>query len=203
MILCAFVLALTLYAANLWFGNLNQDEGWYLYAAWQWAAGCVPYRDFFFTQGPVMPAVYGWLSPLWQSQGVAGGRALTAVLGLLAALATAKLAASAVPRGRRQAAALTAFLLTAGNVHHAYFTTIPKTYALASLLLTAGILLLSRAGRPRSAWLAAPAALLLAAAAGTRLSLGLALPVGGAHLLLQARRAPWAWLWFGVGGLLG
>ena len=45
-------------AAAVWMGGINQDEGWYLYAANLVAEGKVPYRDFAYTQGPVMPFVY-------------------------------------------------------------------------------------------------------------------------------------------------
>ena len=45
-------------AAAVWMGGLNQDEGWYLYAANLVAEGKVPYRDFFYTQGPLLPFVY-------------------------------------------------------------------------------------------------------------------------------------------------
>ena len=79
------LLALALHALNLWLGNLNQDEGWYLYSALEQAAGRLPYRDFFFSQGPLMPRVYGLLAPLWAPMGVAGVRALTALLGLCCA----------------------------------------------------------------------------------------------------------------------
>ena len=44
---CAFALALA--AANLWLGDLNQDEGWYLYAARQ-LSKANSYRDFAFPQ---------------------------------------------------------------------------------------------------------------------------------------------------------
>ena len=64
---------LTLYAFAALFGNLNQDEGWYLYAAQRVAEGAMPYRDFFFTQGPVMPYVYGALEQVWAPMGVLGG----------------------------------------------------------------------------------------------------------------------------------
>ncbi len=75
--------AVALYAFAVWFGNLNQDEGWYLYAAKCVAAGEVPYRDFFFTQGPFMPTIYAFFAPLWTPFGVLGGRVATACLGLL------------------------------------------------------------------------------------------------------------------------
>lgn len=78
----AIGLSLLLSAANLLLGNLNQDEGWYLYAAGQVAAGKMLYRDFMFTQGPGLPVVYGLLFPVIGKFGVAGGRLITALLGL-------------------------------------------------------------------------------------------------------------------------
>src|SRR5690554_5340670 len=116
------LLALCIYGFNLWFGNLNQDEGWYLYAALERSEGRLPYRDFFFTQGPVLPWVYGWLAPVWAGFGLVGGRALTAVLGLAGGGLSAALAAAVSPRATRRLAALTAFLLTSGNLYHSYFT---------------------------------------------------------------------------------
>ncbi|MDD2455658.1 MAG: hypothetical protein PHE10_04930, partial [Kiritimatiellae bacterium] len=53
--------AVAMYAFSVWFGNLNQDEGWYLYAARMVSEGKRPNRDSFFTQGPVMPLRYGLL----------------------------------------------------------------------------------------------------------------------------------------------
>jgi uncharacterized membrane protein YeaQ/YmgE (transglycosylase-associated protein family) len=199
----ALLLALALHALNLWLGNLNQDEGWYLYAALEQAAGRLPYRDFFFSQGPLMPRVYGLLAPLWAPRGVAGGRALTALLGIGGAVLAGWLAARALPRRRRLAGGVTVFLLTAGNVYHNYFTTIPKTYALASLLLLAGMLALRRVAEPRAAARACLGGFFLALAGCTRLSLGIALPVTGLYLLLNARRWKGAWLGFGIGGAAG
>ena len=197
------LLALALYAANFWFGLLNQDEGWYLYAALETTRGHMPYRDFFFTQGPVLPVVYGWLAPLWSPFGVAGGRALTALLGLTGGLLVALLAARVVARERRLAAGVLAFAFTAANVYHSYFTTIPKTYSLAACLLLGGYLVLTAAERPGRAWLAAVAGVLLACAAGTRLSLGGTLAVTGFWLLGQRRTLGWMWFWFGLGGAAG
>ena len=197
------VLALVLSAANLWFGLLNQDEGWYLYAALETTRGHLPYRDFFFTQGPVLPVVYGWLAPLWAQYGVAGGRMLTLLLGLSGGALTALLAARAVAREQRMAAGILAFAFTAANVYHSYFTTIPKTYALAICLLLAGYLVLMAAIRPGRGWLAVVAGLLLAGAAGARLSLGALLAVTGFWLLGQRRKLGWTWFWFGLGGAAG
>ena len=71
-------------SAAVWTGNLNQDEGWGLYAALSVARGEVPYRDFFYTQGPVAAYFYAAFSPLWEPFGVAGARILTALVGALA-----------------------------------------------------------------------------------------------------------------------
>jgi len=99
---------LGLTAANLLLGDLNQDEGWYLYAARQVQAGQQPYRDFAFTQGPVFPAVYGALYGVVRRFGVAGGRALTALFGLGAVALAGWIAARSVraPAMRRASASV-------------------------------------------------------------------------------------------------
>ncbi len=197
--------AVMIAVVSVWLGPLNQDEGWYLYAALETAAGRLPYRDFFFTQGPLLPVVYGWLAPLWSGSGVLGGRLVTAALGLCASLLTAALAARGAAPAGRLAAGVTAFALTACGVYHAYFMAIPKTYALAALLLTGGLLALARSerrGREGLVW-SAGAGVLLAAAAGTRLSLGAALAAAGLWLLVHQRRLGLAWLAFGLGGAAG
>jgi hypothetical protein len=117
----------------------------------------------------------------------------------------ARLAACGVAGGRerRLAAGALALAFLAANVYHSYFTTIPKTYALAAVLLLSGYLVLTRCARPRRAWFAALAGLLLAAAAGTRISLGALLAVTGFWLLWHRRVFGWAWFWFGLGGAAG
>ena len=210
LILVAALLALFAAAVLALFaiicGPLNQDEGWYLLAARNFAAGKLPYRDYFFTQGPALPAIYGVLTPLWERFGVLGGRVLTALLGLVASAGAGLLASKTVPRERAASAGWLGFSLVACNLYHVYFTAIPKTYALASLLVVLAFLALlkCRAGvRLPSAW-AALSAFLLSAAAGTRLSLAFALPPVALALLLTRRRmGSWSWLGFGLGGLAG
>ena len=202
--------ALVLYGVAVWFGNLNQDEGWYLYAARRVASGAVVYRDFFFTQGPLMPHVYALLSGLWSPYGVLGGRIVTVFFGVLGCVLAALLARRAVPSPRAAEAGIVAFALTACNLYHVYFTTIPKTYALASCLLLGGYLTLSaclsRRKKTRSLmssmW-ALPAGLLIALAAGTRLSMGALLPVTALWLLVTCRKTGSAFFWFGLGGGIG
>ena len=165
--------------AALWFGELNQDEGWYLYAARLVAEGKRPYVDFAGTQGPVLAYFYAMADGWVQRYGVAGGRLFTAVLGFLAALIVAGMAARHAPVGRRRFAALMTFALILFTVYQAYFFTIVKTYSLAALLIGLGYLSLSTAWRAtsRHAWPAGLAGVLLGLAAGTRLSAGVLLPV--------------------------
>ncbi|MBT3191073.1 MAG: hypothetical protein HN341_00810, partial [Verrucomicrobia bacterium] len=88
----AILASLGLYAFALWFGELNQDEGWYLYAGRLVSEGQHPFVDFASTQGPVMAYVYALAQPLVRLWGVAGGRLFTALLGFATALCTALLA---------------------------------------------------------------------------------------------------------------
>ena len=43
----------------LFYGKLNMDESWYLYASKLVYQGRLPYRDFAFTQMPLLPYIYG------------------------------------------------------------------------------------------------------------------------------------------------
>lgn len=201
------LLATLLAAANIVLGDLNLDEGWYLNAALLVADGKAPYRDFFFTQAPLLPDVYALLSPLWRPFGIVGGRMVTAIIGIAAALAAAAAVRPAVPEKRKGLASAMVFALLACNIYHSYFTVIPKTYALASLMISLGALAASRmrdAGcGMRNATLAAASGFAMAAAAAARLSLGVALAAGGVALLAQRRRLGPAWLFYGIGGLAG
>jgi len=209
-VLLSLTSALLLYAFSALFGSLNQDEGWYLYAAKCVSDGLHPYQDFFYTQAPLMPWFYSAFEGLWGRFGVLGGRIFTAVIGFLASLCMAGMAARAVPKERTREAALIAFGLISCNLYHVYFTTIPKTYALASLFLGSGYLLLTlcffrdrRSHSRLSRMWALPAGFLIALAAGVRLSLGAVLPVTTLLLLLHYRKSGSAFFWFALGGAIG
>lgn len=190
--------------ANLVLGELNQDEGWYLYAARLVSEGQLPYRDFAFTQAPLLPLVYSLAQPLVEHGGLAAGRALTLLLTLASAGFAAATARRLAPPGQAGWAALAAFTLAAVNVYQSYFGTVVKTYALCGVLITAGAWLLVLARDRRSLILHALAGLVLAGAAGTRISAGAMLPVVGLYLLWQRERCgAAAWLAFGVGGAIG
>lgn len=195
--------ALCIAFVAIWYGGLNQDEGWYLYSAQMVRAGKMPYRDFFFTQGPALPFVYSALAGIWSQasplSGLLGGRVVTFLLGLFATACAVGLARRLVPEERRGKVSLIVFSLLACNVYHVYFTTIPKTYALGSLFVLAGFLMLSY----RSPFAAFAGGLSLAFATGTRISLLLILPVVGVTLLVRFREFRWRFLWFGLGGAVG
>lgn len=185
-------------AAAVWLGGLNQDEGWYLYAANMVAEGKTLYKDFFYTQGPFMPRFYGSAGWVWETWGLLGARILTLTLGFVGICLATGLARSLAPEGRKGAAALMTFLLLGCNLYHLYYVAIPKTYALASMLVMMGFFLLAVGGR---AVFKCAAGLCLAYAAGTRISLGTLLCVVGLWLLLSKR-----WkdlLWFCLGGFCG
>ena len=202
--LAAFGFVVLAFAA-VWLGALNQDEGWYLYAARLVSEGKTPYRDFFYTQAPVMPIVYAAFTSVWNSFGLLGARILTIVIGALGLAFFCALAARLVAPGRRALAALAVFLLLGSNLYHLYYVAIPKTYALASLFVAIGFFLLTFARTPtlRGGVFAFVSGLSLAFACGTRISLGVILVVVGLGLLLSIRTWGKAFLWFGLGGAFG
>ena len=206
----ALVAFAVLLAAAVWMGGLNQDEGWYVYAATLVGDGKMPYRDFAFTQGPVMPIVYSAFAFAWAKGGVLGARLLTAAIGCLGLFFAMALAGRLADDGRRRFAALTAFFLLGCNLYHLYYTVIPKTYALAGLFVLTGFFLASFIVRPAAGVRLASfldaacplgSGLSLAFAAGTRVSLGALLMALGVWLLATRR---WRQLaWFCVGGFGG
>ena len=207
-ILAAFGFA-CLAAAAVWMGGLNQDEGWYLYAANLVVEGEMPYRDFFYTQGPMLPIVYSAFTWIWKSFGILGARVFTLAIGAFGILLAAALARRLAPEGHRGEAAVATLLLLGSNLYHVYYVTIPKTYALAALFVMAGFVFLSKAvadcGRTSLAsfaW-AFVSGVSLAFASGTRISLGAILCVVGTYLLVVAVRGrEWrVFAGFVVGGL--
>ena len=201
--LAAFGFAVLAFAA-VWMGSLNQDEGWYLYAARLVSEGKTPYRDFFYTQAPVMPILYSSFASVWKSQGLLGARVLTMLFGAAGIAFFCALVARLAAPGRRSASALVVFLLLGSNLYHLYYVAIPKTYSLAALFVSVGFFLLSFAkdGGWKGALFAVASGISLAFASGTRISLGILLVVVGFGLLLSFRTWRWSFLWFGIGGAL-
>ncbi len=204
--LAGFAFVVLAFAA-VWIGGLNQDEGWYLYAAKLAREGKMPYRDFFYTQGPLMPIVYSAFTWVWDGWGLLGARVLTCGIGLLATVFSAFLARMLAPEGHKGCAWTLVFLLLGCNLYHIYYTSTPKTYALASLFVMTGYFLLASAFSPAgSRWrrlFLFGAGVSLAFASGARISLGVLLAVCGFGLLFGFSRFGWSFLWFGLGGALG
>jgi len=208
-------------AFAVWFGGLNQDEGWYLYAAQLVGEGKMLYRDFAFTQGPLLPKFYKSFAWAWaDGRGLLGARIFTATIGLGGMMLAAGLARMLAGRRWASVAGVIAFLLLGCNLYHIYYTAIPKTYALAQLWVMVGFCLLAIGLAERSSAIftggsalstrssgrckafLVGAGMALGYAAGTRLSLGILLAVCGTGLLLNVKRFGWSFLWFGLGGAL-
>lgn len=190
-------------AAAVWMGALNQDEGWYVYAANMVAEGKLPFRDFFFTQGPVMPVVYSAFVSCWERLGLLGARLLTLALGAAGIGFAIALSGRLAPEGKKAEAGLAVMLLLGCNLYHLYYLAIPKTYALASLFVLAGLFVASfgRNNCSAAAWCWAVGGMLLGLSVGVRISLGALLPVFGLWLMLGRK---WAGLiGFAVGCLVG
>ena len=201
--LATIAVMLVLSFLNLHHGDLNQDEGWYLVAARSVSEGKLPYRDFAYTQAPLLPFVYAPFTPWVRENGVMAGRMITQCFGWLAVFLAALLAARLSP-GRRGSAFVFALMLAGINVFQSYYTTVVKTYGLCAALLAAGLLIGSWLDRRGRWWVAPLVGIVLALAAGARISAGLGLPVFGLYLLWRRRQlGDLAWFTFGLGGLAG
>ncbi len=204
--------ALVLSCAAVWMGALNQDEGWYLYAANLVAEGQSPYRDFAYTQGPVLPEIYSFFSGLWKTGGLLAARVFNLSLGLAGVLLFCATASRLESRPERKGwTALVVFFLLATNLYHLYYLAIPKTYALASLFVALGFYFLSFVLAPSARWrapglVALVSGLSLALAAGVRVSLVLLVAFvfmslfWGAFRFSFPRKAP---LFFFLGASVG
>lgn len=145
---------------------IDGDEGYLLMAAKLVSEGKLPYRDFFFPQGPILPYVYAaLLSPFgitWQS-----GRLLSALF----AAGTGWLALVAIERrgGDFRAKALGAFLFTTTTLAFVWLP-IAKTYSLAAFFsMAAYVATLPSIGEKRATWRAIWFGLSAAMAVGVRL----------------------------------
>jgi hypothetical protein len=118
----------------LFFRRVNLDEGWYLGAAQRVYAGQLLYRDFAYTQTPLLPYVYGLIEPLL-GLGLYQGRLLTI---LLALLARGLSVVSAFRLGGWRAA-LYSLALLATSIFAATQYTYTATYALTACLMAAAI----------------------------------------------------------------
>ena len=156
------------------------DEGWYVYAGRSVYEGRLPYRDFCYTQAPLLPYLYG-LTTLGGASGLWGGRVVSAVLALTACIVTVAVAR----RHFGDEAALATGLLLAVSFHaHGFYgaalTYGPSVVWLALSFLTA----FSEVREPRRTLAVLAFAML---AVGVRLSAAAVVPV---LILYLAGRTP-------------
>ncbi len=147
-------------ATSLWFlffGKVNLDEGWYLYASGLVSRRSVPYRDFAFSQMPLVPYVYA-IPPWLFGPSLYVGRATSAVLSLAALICSIRAARNMAGPA---AGAMTA-LLVSTFWYGTYFSVIVKTYALTSLCFSLTLLCLSSSASGSAKYIAAALFALLA-----------------------------------------
>lgn len=121
-----YVLSIIIY---LVLGNPNADEAWYLYASKLIMEGKVPYRDFAYTQTPLLPYIYA-IPQLFVPASLYLGRVTSALLAGLNFFLSIKLAHKYAGVA---GAGLTALLFCSSSFT-IYFSVIVKTYGLTSVL---------------------------------------------------------------------
>ncbi|HSN76209.1 MAG TPA: glycosyltransferase family 39 protein [Anaerolineae bacterium] len=164
------------------FRLVNLDEGWYLWAGQEVYRGRLLYRDFAYTQTPLLPYIYGPVQLLF-GNGLYVGRIVTALFGLLAAL----LSAATARRLAGPWAGLFALLFLATTFLAVTAFTFTATYGLAACLLALAFYLALRLapGTRRTALVA----VFLALAVAVRLSTVVVfLPLGLYVILTSPRR---------------
>jgi hypothetical protein len=161
--------------------QVNLDEGWYLWASKLVYEGKVLYRDFAYTQTPVLPYVYGLLQSLL-GDGLYQGRSVTLLLSLAVFAVSA---ATARKIGGPLAGRLCLALLVASVFALAQYS-YTATYALAALLLAVALhLTVGDLPETRRNLLAT---LCITTAVGVRLSVIAALPPFLLYLIFTSRR---------------
>ena len=118
----------------IFYGELNADEGWYLYAGKLVYSGDILYKDFAFTQTPLLPYVYGFFQN-FSSSPLFLGRTISVILSTTALFFSVQ---AAKKIGGATASALTAILWTTFT-YGIYYQSITKTYALLLFFLSGAV----------------------------------------------------------------
>lgn len=170
------------------YGRVFLDAGFYLNAARDVYQGRIPYRDFFFVQGPVYPYIYG-LPLLVTGHRLLFARWISMIFGILSLTLAARI-------GFRSGGGLGAILTLAAIAtvpSQAYFFSSVKLYALSSFMITAAFSLLGSNCRP--VYRHSGALIFAVLSAATRLTLVPALLVVAIFVIMDnwfiARRLPW------------
>lgn len=176
------------------FRRVNLDEGWYLWASKLVYDGELLYRDFAYTQTPLLPFVYGLFLRLF-GDGLYQGRILSASLGALSALVGCwivwRWAGLSHERLARRISLFCA-LLFASSFYTICYYVYSATYSLAAFFLVASIgalFLFPRNNRSDGQELASIvlATVLISCAIATRMSAVGALPALMLYIVLSYR----------------
>ncbi|MCO6450278.1 MAG: hypothetical protein J5I90_05760 [Caldilineales bacterium] len=170
------------FALFILYRQINLDEGWYILASRLAIEGKVLYRDFAYTQTPLLPYVYGLILKLI-GEGLYQGRVITAAFGLAAFGLSALIAKR---RGGPWAGLLTLALLMTSLYAIAQFT-YTATYGLSSALMMAALALAlpDRNGTlPSSGWRVLAGMGLMWLAVAARLSVVAAILPYGVYVVL-------------------
>jgi hypothetical protein len=175
VLLAAILIWLVFYRA------VNLDEGWYLTASRSVYDGRLLYRDFAYTQAPVLPYVYG-LTSILPGGPLYAGRVLT----LLFALAALYLAGRTARRLAGPRAEILTLLLFASSLYAVAFYTYTATYALTALCIALAVNVAVE--QPREQLRNVVATFCICLAVGVRLSAVAALPPLLLFLAWRSRR---------------
>ncbi len=177
---------LILFLSSSFFAELNQDEGWYLYAARLVNQGEKPFVDFAYTQGPIMCYVYSIFTPLINNGGIFAGRIITAILGITATILAAYFATRCVKTESKFNAFIITLALCGMNLFYISFCTIVKTYALCACFIMAGLICLTYLNNSKKNWtFLLLSGIFLGLATSVRVSAGIALPIIFFGLLIK------------------
>jgi hypothetical protein len=163
-------------------GRTNIDEGVFLNAGRLVYEGQLPYRDFPFSQGPLLPYVYGLAIHIC-GPSVLVGRVVSFLLAGVGIGATLWIAHSLGGR----LAAMIAMALTIVNLPALWVAMTVRTQSLGTPLVLLAALALSAVRRGVWGWAAAPSLLLWAS--GARLTLLLAFAAVSLWVALQLRKS--------------
>lgn len=181
-----FILAGTYY---IYYSRPFLDAGFYLNSCREVYLGNMPYRDFFFVQGPVYPYVYGTLLQLCGGPSLIAARFISIFFGLL----TVAIAVWTAHRRGNQTAAIITLLALTTVPYQAYFFISIKLYALTAFFFTSAIALF--ASRLPIKIRHSLGLLLMVLAASTRLTLVPLAFIAAGYIIIDSmkltRKIPW------------
>jgi len=149
----------------VFFGQLNYDEGRFIYASNQVYEGKLPYIDFLFGQPPLLPYIYGIPQLLFGSS-MYVGRFTSLFFGILTLVITAKV----TERFGGKIAAVAALGTICFNPYIIYLLTYSKSYVLMAFFMVLSVYFLFNNSNLRSPTRSVLSVLFMSMAVGVRAS---------------------------------